>query len=130
MKPKKVYISGPISGLPREEYLARFAEAERWLTSRGFRVCNPCKLAPSRWPWLYRLIGYRLTLWYDIQHMKRCDKIAMLPEWTTSCGAMTELSSAMNTSHVVVFYDEDFNYHMYDFIDSRKETKHSTKNNS
>ena len=63
---KRVYISGQMSGLPREEYLARFEKAEELLRGEGYDVVNPAKLLPSRWPWLYRLMGYKLTLMYDL----------------------------------------------------------------
>lgn len=78
----KVYISGPISGRRREDYLAAFAERERWLREQGHdAICNPCRLAPCRFPWLYKVIGYRLTLLYDLYHLMRCTHITMLPGW-------------------------------------------------
>ena len=87
---KKVYISGQMSGLPREEYLARFAKAESLLRQEGFAVVNPARLLPSRWPWLYRLMGYRLTLLYDLWRLSRCDLIYKIPGWKESHGANIE----------------------------------------
>ena len=87
---KRVYISGQMSGLPREEYLARFAKAENLLRQEGFTVVNPAHLLPSRWPWLYRLIGYRLTLLYDLWHLSRCDLIYKIPGWKESHGSNIE----------------------------------------
>ena len=73
---ERVYLSGRISGLPRETYLARFAHAEEILRREGYAVLNPCRLAPCRWPWLYRVLGYELTLLYDLWHLwHRCDRI-------------------------------------------------------
>ena len=91
---KKVYISGPISGLPREEYIEMFEEAERVLRAQGYRVLNPTRLAPCRWPWLYKLLGYRLTLAYDLWHLKRCRKIYKIPGWQQSRGARLESMKA------------------------------------
>ena len=72
MKDKqRVYISGAMSGVAREHYLARFDMAERILKNEGWRVVNPARLAPCRWPWLYRLLGYRLTLLYDLWQQSR-----------------------------------------------------------
>lgn len=87
---KKVYISGQMSGLPREEYLARFAKAEELLKQEGYAVVNPARLLPSRWPWLYRMMGYHLTLLYDLWHLSRCDLIYKIPGWKESHGANIE----------------------------------------
>ncbi len=87
---KKVYISGPISGLDREEYMARFAFAELLMKKEGYKVLNPTRLAPCREPWLYKLLGYKLTLLYDLWHLMRCTHIFMLPGWTDSKGSSIE----------------------------------------
>lgn len=90
----KIYISGPISGLDRAEYLANFAKAEIKLKARGFDVLNSTRLLPSRWLWIYRLLGYRLTLLYDLWHLFHCDGIAMLDGWQNSRGARLENATA------------------------------------
>ncbi len=91
---QRVYISGPITGLDRADYLSRFAQAELLLRARGFDVLNPTRLAPARWPWLYRLMGYHLTLLYDLWHLLRCNGIAMLDGWQHSRGARLESATA------------------------------------
>ena len=96
MKNRRVYISGQISGLPREEYLARFAKAEELLRQEGFDVMNPTRLLPCRWPWLYRLMGYRLTLMYDLWRLSKCDLIYKIPGWRESKGANIESCWAYN----------------------------------
>lgn len=91
MKDKqRVYISGAMSGVAREHYLARFDMAERILKNEGWRVVNPARLAPCRWPWLYRLLGYRLTLLYDLWYLSRCTHIYKMPGWQQSRGANIE----------------------------------------
>jgi len=50
----KIYISGPISGLERVDYMANFAEAERELRAQGYDVLNPTRLAPCRHLWIYK----------------------------------------------------------------------------
>lgn len=86
----RVYISGPISNLPRAAYLGRFNEAERLLKQKGYEVLNPTKLAPCRWLFVYNIIGYKLTLLYDMWHLMNCDQIFMLPDYFKSRGARTE----------------------------------------
>lgn len=89
---KRVYISGPMTGLSREYYMKCFAESERQLrlVHPGWEIVNPAKLAPCRWPWLYRLMGYRLTLAYDLWHLRRCTHIYMMAGWQCSRGARLE----------------------------------------
>lgn len=92
----RVYISGPMSGLSREYYMKCFAERERQirLVHPGWDIVNPTKLAPCRWPWLYRLMGYRLTLAYDLWHLHRCTHICMMAGWQSSRGARLERMKA------------------------------------
>ena len=93
----KVYISGPMTGLPREEYLRRFREAEKQLRAKGWtNIVNPINVWACRWPWLYRLLGYRLVLWYDIQLLKHCNAIYMIRGWEASDGAKREYVTALN----------------------------------
>ena len=87
----KVYISGPMSNLTREQYLELFMRAEQSLRAQGYRkIVNPIRVWACRWPWLYRLIGYKLTLLYDIWLLMRCDQIYKLPGWRDSKGANIE----------------------------------------
>ena len=90
----KVYISGPISGIDRAVYLENFAKAETKLKAKGYDVLNPTRLAPSRWLWIYKVLGYRLTLLYDLWHLLRCDGITMLSGWEQSKGARLEKATA------------------------------------
>ena len=102
MRRQKIcYLSGKISGLEREIYLARFAHAEEILKREGFAVINPTKFAPCRWPWLYNILGYELTLLYDLWHLwRRADRIFLIPGWQDSQGARIESF----TAHVLGIY--------------------------
>ena len=87
----RVYISGPMSNLSREQYLEIFRRAEQSLRSQGYRkIVNPIRVWACRWTWLYRLVGYRLTLLYDLWLLMRCDQIYKLPGWRESKGANIE----------------------------------------
>lgn len=92
---KKVYISGRISGLPREQYAKYFAEAERMLKADGYDVVNPTRFWLCKcYERLERLLGadttYRIVLLYDIWRMLRCDMIYKIPGWQQSRGANIE----------------------------------------
>lgn len=98
----KVYISGPMTGLPREEYLRRFREAEKQLRAKGWtNIVNPINVWACRWPWLYRLLGYRLVLWYDIRLLKTCDRIYLMEGWEKSKGCQKELGVATNENLMI-----------------------------
>ena len=87
----RVYISGPMSGLEREQYLEIFWRADQALRDQGYRnIVNPINVWACRWPWLYRIVGYRLTLLYDLWLLMRCDRIYKLPGWRDSRGANIE----------------------------------------
>ena len=96
---RKIYLSGPMTGIEPREYRRRFREAEAILRRHGYGCINPCRVWPCRFPWLYRLmnalLGKRLTyaviLAYDLLLlMTRADGIAMLPGWHASRGAQIE----------------------------------------
>ena len=96
---RRIYISGPMTGIEPREYRRRFREAEAILRRHGYGCINPCRVWPCRFPWLYRLmnalLGKRLTyaviLAYDlILLMTRADGIVMLPGWQASRGAQIE----------------------------------------
>jgi len=91
MKKKRIYISGPMTKLPREKYMKRFAVAEKILRAHGFDVINPTKVWACRWPWLYKIVGYKLTLLYDLWLLlTKADGIINLPGWHTSRGSVIE----------------------------------------
>ena len=87
---KKVYISGRISDLPREQYMTMFRIAEEMLRKKGYEPVNPTRFFMCKYIWLYRLLGYRLTLLYDLWRLMRCDMIYKLPGWRESRGANIE----------------------------------------
>ncbi len=88
----KVYLSGRMSGLPEHEWRMRFKRVEwKLLGYPNFNVVNPANTIIARHPWLYRLLGYRLTLWYDLRLLRRCDLFTMVgKDWQQSRGARLE----------------------------------------
>lgn len=92
---EKVYISGQMTGIAREKYMESFALTENMLKARGYRVVNPTHVWTCRFPWLYKIIGYKLTLLYDLWLLSRCDLIYLIPGWTASRGARVESEWAL-----------------------------------
>lgn len=79
----KLYVSGPMTGIPEFNYPA-FHEAKDRLTARGYTVLSPADL-PIRddWEW----IDYILA---DIASVFDVDGVATLPGYETSKGARIE----------------------------------------
>jgi hypothetical protein len=86
---KRIYIAGPMTGLPDLNYSAFHSEAAR-LRGLGHHVENPAEnLAPACGTWkAYMLMA--------INQLFTCDTIFLLPGYTMSKGAMLEFQIAMS----------------------------------
>ena len=86
-----------MTGLTREQYSRRFAIAEKILREEGYHaIVNPAHVWAARWPWLFRIVGYRLTLIYDLWLLSRCQRFYKMPGWKQSRGAQIESCMAFN----------------------------------
>jgi hypothetical protein len=83
----RVYLSGPMTGLPELNFPAFHAEADR-LRGLGYDVVNPAEINPdASMPWSECMRA-------DIKALCDCDVIALLPGWGASSGAHLELHIA------------------------------------
>lgn len=85
-RPKRVYISGKITGLSEKEWTENFEAAEKALTEAGYRVINPAKVQAD--------LDYSEYLTIDIILLGRCDAIFMIDNWQDSNGAKAERATA------------------------------------
>lgn len=84
---KRVYLAGPMTGLPDLNYPAFHAKAAE-LRARGWHVENP---ADNPEPPCGTWNGYvRMGIW----QLTTCEAIYLLPGWTSSKGACLEFSIA------------------------------------
>lgn len=82
MKPR-LYLAGPMSGLPSLNFPA-FHAAAAALRAKGHEVVNPAEINvdPST--------GWEACMRADIAQLVTCDGIALLPGWERSRGATLE----------------------------------------
>lgn len=96
----KIYISGRISGLPFDEVIAKFAEAEKRLSEMGHIPLSPLKNG------MPDVANYATHMIIDIMLLLEADAIYMLNDWVDSQGAITELTVARATGKQI-FYEND-----------------------
>lgn len=96
----KIYISGPISGKPREEHEHVFKVAKRFIEELGHEAIDPHDLPPHQHDGECPP-GYTQTehssccyLRNDLIALLTCDGVFMLSGWESSIGARLEHSVA------------------------------------
>jgi hypothetical protein len=93
---KKIYIAGPMTGLPDLNFPAFHGEAS-WLRAMGNEVINPAEINPdptAKWEDCMRA---------DIAQLVTCDSIHMLAGWEKSRGATLEHHIALSLGMRITF---------------------------
>jgi hypothetical protein len=101
--PARIYLSGPMSGLPGNNFYA-FNTYAATLRGMGLDIVNPAEIggdANDTNP-----ANYNAYLRADIKAMMDCDGIALMPGWETSTGANLELHIAHRVGMRVLFVDD------------------------
>lgn len=92
----KIYISGPISGLPLETVYNNFTNVEAQLLEQGYEVVNPLNNGlPTTATWEEHMRA-------DLRLLLDCDAIYMLEGWEKSRGARIEYALAVDFKMVVM----------------------------
>ncbi len=93
----KVYIAGPMTGLPQHNFPAFDEAARRW-RQKGWHVLNPAEM--DRMDNVHEfttelLQGFlRKAMSRDLECISQADAIALLPGWSKSSGARVEIALA------------------------------------
>jgi hypothetical protein len=96
---KRIYISGPMTGIEDFNFPAFNAEAKR-LKSLGYQVVNPVDVNPDPdTPW-------HECMRNDLRELLTCDTLALLPGWTDSKGAHLEMHVAHRVGMRIVISSE------------------------
>lgn len=99
VKTKRIYISGRMAGMKREEYVPLFGAAEAMVKDAlpDWEVFNPCQNSlPLDAP-----VSEHMRR--DLQELTRCQAIYMMDGWQFSAGCRTELMAAMAMGLEVYF---------------------------
>jgi hypothetical protein len=83
---KRIYLSGPMTGLPALNFPAFHAEAAR-LRALGYEVVNPAEISAGMTSWGDCLRN-------DLAALLTCDAVVLLPGWEKSNGAHLEMHVA------------------------------------
>ena len=96
----RVYIAGPMSGLPDFNYPA-FNQAEDVLRDLGFYPRNPAKNGlPAGSAWSDHMRA-------DIRMLTTCDAVFMLKDWQQSRGATLEHHIAQTLGLHIVYQQQE-----------------------
>lgn len=95
----KVYIAGPMTGIPNLNFPA-FHEAARRLRAEGHLAVNPAEINadPSA--------GWLECMRADIRELVTCEAIFLLPGWELSRGATLERHIAERLGFAILLADE------------------------
>lgn len=97
----KIYLSGPISGLPPTEVHEKFAAAEQYFKDQGIETVNPLKNGlPASAPWREHMLR-------DLELLSECDTVYMMKGWKRSKGARVEFATAVESCKTIMFEDGD-----------------------
>ena len=92
----KIYISGAITGT--DDYMERFAKAEKELTEQGYSVVNPAKVNAQ----LPEDTTYEEYMKMCFCMLDICIAIYMLNGFEKSCGSNRELGYAMAKDMIIM----------------------------
>ncbi|SDI64855.1 protein of unknown function [Paraburkholderia steynii] len=79
----RIYIAGPMTGIPEFNFPAFFKAAAR-LRQQGHFVINPAEIVADT------SVEWAECMKADIRELVTCDAVFMLPGWTASRGARLE----------------------------------------
>ncbi|MFW6002508.1 MAG: DUF4406 domain-containing protein [archaeon] len=104
-EPKKVYISGPMSGLPNNNYEAFFTMEDR-LKKAGYEIVNPARMSQNAINSGHKNPTRQDFYRQDFKALCDCDAIILLDGWVHSHGARFERQLAVEIGCQVFHEDE------------------------
>lgn len=107
MKPK-IYLAGAVTGHDAESVRIKFENGQKQLEAKGYVVHNPVTALKSWNRYLAendieQVIGWQNEMRFSIIDLMGCEKIAMLPDWQTSKGAVLERDIAARLGIDIIY---------------------------
>lgn len=96
---RRVYLSGPMTGMPGLNFPAFYAEAAR-LEKLGYDVVNPAEINPDPG------MDWNECMRRDLRALLDCDALALLDGWQKSKGAHLEMDVAHRIGMEIVIARE------------------------
>lgn len=93
-----IYLSGKITGLPKEEAVSKFEKYENMFHNHD--IFNPLKYCVEKYGWdkehkFYLSVTLPFVFW--------CDTIVMISDWQDSVGAILEHEIARSLSKKILY---------------------------
>ncbi len=92
----RIYIAGPMTGIPEYNFPAFHAEAAR-LRSDGHDVVNPAEIVTDT------SVSWEACMRADIRELVTCEAICLLPGFENSKGARLERRIALDLGMTVMY---------------------------
>ena len=97
---KRIYLSGPMTGIPELNFPAFNAEAAR-LRALGHQVVNPAEINPANTD-----KTWHECMRNDLAALLTCDALALMDGWQKSAGAHLEMHVAHRVGMEIVIARE------------------------
>lgn len=94
---ERVYISGAVTGKPRQKTKRKFGQAERYIKALGYCPVNPLKNG------LPKSATWEQHMEIDFALLAMSERVLMLPDWEDSRGARRELKEAVKLGKKITF---------------------------
>ena len=101
----RVYLSGQITGLPKEVYTRNFQKAEQHYSTAGYEVVNPVKIGEALLQ-LHPEANYEDFMLRDLEALRSCTHVALIAGWEISPGAAREKAEAERLGLEIMQYKE------------------------
>lgn len=105
----RVYLSGPMTGMPDLNFPAFNSYAQR-LRQAGYDVVNPAEINPDGEK------SWQACMRADLAALLTCDALALLPGWAKSAGAHLEMHVAHRVGIEITFADNLLSLHQLEGV--------------
>ena len=103
MRSLKFFISGRVTGLPREEAIRHFERGEKLLLANTYNFINPLNIVPEG-----ATSAKAMSICLPLICSKDCDGILLLNNSIFSEGSLLEKATAQYC-HKLIFEEDDLN---------------------